>query len=116
MMAIPNSDGPVSAFPGVSDTSAYYSTGAAGNPSALPSENSPVLESGVVVSVPGQSSQVQPDVATVYVGDTAAASFGPTPPDGDPLTGLVADFLNSTGAGAGHVAGPGNPNSGQARP
>ena len=93
-----------------------HGTRPSGSPSALATENAPVLESGVVVSVPGQSSQVQPDVATVYVGDTAAASFGPTPPDGDPLTGLVADFLNSTGAGAGHVAGPGNPNAGQARP
>ena len=115
-MAIPNSDSPVSAFPGVSDTSAYYSTGAAGNPTALPSLDSAVLESGVPVSVVGQSSQVAPDLATVHLGDTASASFGPTPPDGDPLTGLVADFLNSTGAGAGHVTGPGNPNAGQARP
>ena len=115
-MAIPNSDSPVSAFPGVSDTSAYYSTGAAGNPTALPSQDSSTLASGVVVSVPGQSSQVAPDTAVVHVGDTAAPSYGPTPPDGDPLTGLVESFLNSTGAGAGHVAGPGNPNAGQARP
>ena len=88
-MAIPNSDAPVSVFPGVTDTSAYYSTGAAGNPSALPGLNAPELASGVVVSVVGQSSQVMPDRAAVTVGDTAGASYGPIPPGGDPLSGIA---------------------------
>ena len=115
-MAIPNSDGPVNVGMGGVDPAPFYSTGAAGNPVALPSENAPTLASGVVVSVPGQSSQVQPDVATVYVGDTAAASFGPTPPSGDPLTGLPGSFLNDTGAGQGSGHAP-HPNStAQARP
>ena len=115
-MAIPNSDALVSAFPGVSNPAAYYSTGAGGSPTALPSDNAPVLESGVVVSVPGQSSQVTPDMTTVHLGDTAGASFGPTPPGGDPLTGLSVADLTSTGAGAGHGDHFPHPNSTAGRP
>ena len=81
------------------------STGASGNPSADPSSNSAVLESGVVVSVVNQSSQVAPDTTPVYVGDTAAQSYGPVPRDGDPMTGLPTSFLTDTGAGEGHVTG-----------
>ena len=102
-MAIPNSDSPVSAFPGVSDTAAYYSTGAGGSPSALPGLNAPELASGVVVSVVGQSSQVMPGRAAVTVGDTAGASYGPVPPGGDPLTGISGAALTSTGSGEGHT-------------
>ena len=105
-MAIPNSDAPVSAFPGVSDPAAYYSTGAGGSPTALPDQNAPVLESAVVVSVPGQSSQVTPDMTTVHLGDSAAARFGPTPPGGDPLTGIVRWDLTATGAGNGSPGAP----------
>ena len=104
-MAIPNSDAPVTAFPGVSDPSAYYSTGAGGDPTALPDQNAAVLESGVVVSVPGQSSQVAPDTTAVHLGDTASASFGPIPPGGDPLTGISAADLTSTGRGHGSQHG-----------
>jgi hypothetical protein len=80
------------------------STGSSGQPAADPDLDSAALMSGVVVSVPGQSSQVAPDTTTVHLGDTASASYGPVPPDGDPLTGLGEAFLNATGAGEGHVA------------
>ena len=102
-MPIPNSDSPVTVFPGGADPAAFYSTGAGGQPTALPGLNAPELASGVVVSVAGQSSQVTPDRATVTVGDTAGASYGPVPPGGDPLTGIAAAALTSTGAGEGHT-------------
>ncbi len=67
-----------------------------------------MLESGVVGAVPSsQSSQVQPDVATVYVGDTAVASYGPVPPDGDPLTGSGGEFPELDWRWPGHVGWPG---------
>ena len=40
------------------------------------------------------------------IGDTGNASFGPTPPDGDPLTGLPGSFLN---ARPGKATSPGTP-------
>jgi hypothetical protein len=91
------------------DSAPYASTGSSGQPTADPNIDSAVLASGVVVSVPGQSAQVAPDLATVHFGDTAAASYGPVPRDGDPLTGLPESFLTATGAGQGsvHTSHPG---------
>lgn len=68
------SDPPFGLSPGIA------STGAGGQPTALPGENAATLQTGVAVSVPGQSSQVAPDLATVTIGDTATPSFGPTRP------------------------------------
>ena len=104
-MGIPNSDSAITKFPGDADPAAYYATGSSGNPTADPASDSADLMTGVVISVPGQSSQVTPDTAVVHLGDTAAASFGPVPVGGDPLTGISAADLTSTGAGSGDVVG-----------
>jgi hypothetical protein len=81
------------------------STNAPGTEGISASTSAPALQSGVVVSVPGQSSQVEPDRATVSLGDTLGmASDSVVPRDtGDPLSGLSWNQVSETGAGMGHT-------------
>lgn len=82
-------------------------TGAPGTDGIGPGESAAPLMSGVIVSVPGQSSQVAPDRADVSLGDTCATSNdSPVPAAGDPMTGLRPAALLATGAGQGGVYGP----------
>jgi hypothetical protein len=90
----------------------YASTGAPGTPGVTAAESAPVLASGVIVSVAGQSSQVAPDLATVSVGDTIGMASDSVVPrgTGDPLSGLSWSDVSETGSGMGRTRNA-HPNS-----
>jgi hypothetical protein len=97
------------------NTAAYASTGAPGTPGVSASETSGSVIASPVVSTPGASSQIPANAPRVQVmsGDTTGmSSDAVVPSGGDPLTGLSAGQLTTTGAGQGHVAGPHHPNAG----
>ena len=98
-------------------SSGIGSTGAPGSSSlGDPGPHGPVVGSPQV-SVPGASSQLPQNMPVVDVtaGDTAASSWDSPVPPIDPMTGLQADSLLSTGSGSGHVGGPPHPNSANGR-
>lgn len=104
-MGVANSDEAIGKFPGVGDPSGYYSTGAPGSVGATEADAMPDTGLSTQRTTLYESVQNVP-VPTVGVGFDDTALPGQ---NREGISGLDADFIASTGAGAGSVSSPHHP-------